>query len=172
MQLIFSLWKSTKARYTKKQLFLRDMSDLWAMNQREGMFRRLPGKLVPVIWLLMGGQLGYFLMIRENQIADSPAASCYWNRFMGKRGLRQTMLAIAVIYGSDLYKEFTPVRSCFPAVILKCTECFCPLFEFPLEILFPASIGTRITLTTCTEWCKDFFSIALCIMDQTFMPLL
>lgn len=48
-------------------------------------------------------------MTRENQIADSSAASCYWDRFMGKRGLRQSMLAIAVIYGSDLYKEFTPM---------------------------------------------------------------
>lgn len=105
----------------------------------------------------MSGQLGYFFMARENQIADSPAASCYWDRFLGKRRLRQTMLAIAVIYDSDLYKKITPMGSCFPAVILKCTECFCPLLEIPLEILFQASTGTRITLTMCAKWCKDFF---------------
>lgn len=75
---------------------------------------------------------------------------------MGKRRLRQTMLAIVVIYGSDLYKKFLPMGSCFPAVILKCTECFCPPLEFSLEILFPSYTGTRNTLTMCTEWYKDF----------------
>lgn len=88
-------------------------------------------------------------MTREKQKTDSPDASCYWDRFMGKRVLRQTMLAIAVIYGSDLYKNVPRVMifsSC-----LKWTEGFCPLFEFPLEILFPAPRGTRVTITMCTE---------------------
>lgn len=44
-----SIGRITEAQYTKKQSFLRDTSDLCAVNQREGMFRRLPEELVPVI---------------------------------------------------------------------------------------------------------------------------
>ena len=62
--------------------------------------------------------VGVFFIAVGNWIAYNTAASCYPDRFMGRRRLRQTMLAITVICGSKLYKKLTPRRSHFSTVIL------------------------------------------------------
>lgn len=114
--------RSTKAQYRKKQLFLSDMSDLSAMTSEGGnvqeatlsVMSRAHAREIGTSDLIVDEwTAGVYFIAGENQIADSTAASCSQDRFMGRRGLRQTMLAIAVIYGSKLYKKLTPRGSLF-----------------------------------------------------------
>lgn len=85
---------------------------------------------------------------------------------MGKRVLRQTMLAIAVIYGSDLYKKCTPFDDIFQlfkmdrGVLSRLNSLwkYCSQLPEGLELQSPCAQSVHV---------KPF-----CIMDQTLMSLL
>lgn len=106
-------WKKHQGTIYKKAIVLKGHE--WSLSNESagGNVQEAPREIGTNDLMVDEWTLGYFLMTRENQITDSPDASWCWDRFMGKRVLRQTMLAIAVIYGSDLYKKCTPFDDIF-----------------------------------------------------------
>lgn len=135
-----------------------DMSGLCAMTSEGGdvreaalsvMSRAHTREIAPSDLVVDGWAVGWFFVAGEDLRADSTAVSCYQDRFMGKGGLKQTVLLLSLM--AQNCSKIDPKEIMFFNCYFKTHRML-----LPLGMLFPASTGTRIAPTVCRVGCEDF----------------
>lgn len=99
--------------------------------------------------VLDGWAVEWFFVAGEDLIADSTALSCYQDRFMGRGGLKRTVLLLSLT--AQYFSKIDPEGIVFFRYYFKTHQMLSPL-----GMLFPASTGIRIAPIVCRVGCKDF----------------